>query len=86
MGKQAMGINLDSGMGAWEWEWEHKGPWPNAKSRSLKLASHEMKKEVRPQRWIVVRLRGSRRKRDMTGRIERSLVVPLGMKLAMKWQ
>lgn len=55
-----------------------KGPLPKAKSRSLKLPSQEMKKAVAPPRCTEERMRGRYKKRLTTGRIQRSLVVPLG--------
>lgn len=50
------------------------------------MASQARKKDEGPPRWMVVRFRGRMRKRHMTGRIERSLDVPLGIALPMVWQ
>lgn len=52
IGKQAKGMNVESGRGGVD---DDKGPLPKAKRRSLKLASHAMKKEVVPPRLIEVR-------------------------------
>uniref|UniRef100_A0A3Q7ISY3 Secreted protein n=1 Tax=Solanum lycopersicum TaxID=4081 RepID=A0A3Q7ISY3_SOLLC len=51
LGKQAKGMNVESGRGGID----DKGPLPNAKRRILKLASHAMKKQVVPPRLIEVR-------------------------------
>lgn len=51
IGKQAKGMNVESGRGGVD----DKGPLPNAKRRILKLASHAMKKEVMPPRLMEVR-------------------------------
>jgi len=51
IGKQANGMNVKSERGGVD----DKGPLPKAKRMSLKVASHAMKKEVVPPRWIDVR-------------------------------
>ena len=83
MGRQAKRMKWRNVIGGLD---ELRGPSPKAKRRSLKLASHAMKKAVVDPRWMVVSLRGRDRKRNMIGRREKSLVVPLGMNLAMVWQ
>ena len=79
MGRQAMGTKRDNGIGGSE----ESGPFPKAKRRSLKFASHAIKKEVKPPRCMVVSLSGSHRKRHVTMDNATNLVVPLGMKLPM---
>lgn len=46
---------------------EVRGPLPKAKSKSLKLASHEMEKPVVPVKCTEVMLRGRRKKRRSMG-------------------
>jgi hypothetical protein len=48
---------------------ETRGPCPKAKRRSLKFASHPMKKAVVAPKYRVVSLRGRRKKRNATGMI-----------------
>lgn len=71
MGKQAKGMK-------WAKEVECKGPWLKAKSMSLKLASHEMKKEVMPAKCMEVKLRGRTKKRHIIGEIAMILAFPEG--------
>ncbi|PHT30995.1 hypothetical protein CQW23_27332 [Capsicum baccatum] len=77
-GKQANGMNVESGRGGVD----DKGPLPKANKRSLKLASHAMKKEVLAPRLIEERQNGSIKNRQTIGIIATNLDLPLGMNLA----
>ena len=55
MGRQAKRMKWRNVIGGLD---ELRGPSPKAKRRSLKLASHAMKKAVVDPRWMVVSLRG----------------------------
>nr|GMD08933.1 hypothetical protein DVH24_006583 [Ipomoea batatas] len=80
---QAKATNLESGSGGEE----HKGPFPNAKRRSLKLPSQPIKKAVPPPRFAEVKLRGRRKKTLATGRTPESLEkLGFGKRLPIKWQ
>ena len=81
MGKQAKGMKRERGRGGWD----ERGPWLMVKRRSLKVESHEMKKEVMPEKCMEVKLRGRRRKRIMIGEIEMILGVPVGKIWATLW-
>lgn len=81
MGKQetAKKIGRDKGLG-----FEERGPRPNAKRKSLKLASQGMKKAVMPTKCMEDIKKGTMKKMRKTGMIRISLLIPFGTNLAMK--
>lgn len=60
-----------------------KGPLSMEKRRSLKLPSQMRRKAVGVPRWQECRLKGRVMKRYKTGRMERSLRTPFGIRATM---
>lgn len=82
MGKQAKGMKREILRGGLD----DNGPLLKVKSISLKLASHEMKKEVMPEKWMEVKLRGRTKKRHVIGEIAMILAFLVGKNLPIVWE
>lgn len=81
MGKQEKAKKTERERGL---ELEERGPRPNAKRKSLKLASQVMKKAVVPINCTEEIKKGTMKKMRKTGMIRISLVIPFGTNLATK--
>lgn len=80
MGKAAVRMNLERERD------EDRGPRLNENIRSLKLASHVMKKAVMPAGRVEERESGRRVWRVKMGRREKSLSLPFGILEEMKYE